>query len=62
MKQPKGFMLENVPGIIQGKSRKFMQEFAAELRGIKNSQGEPAYRVDLDVLSTKDYGIPQNRS
>jgi DNA (cytosine-5)-methyltransferase 1 len=52
--QPRAFVLENVPGLVQGKMRLI---FAQMLNDLKAS----GYRVSARVLNSQWFGVPQHR-
>lgn len=53
--EPKYFVMENVPGITQGKHRHLLKEIIAEFVG-------NGYQVlSHKVLNAAEYGVPQNR-
>jgi DNA (cytosine-5)-methyltransferase 1 len=56
-KQPSYFILENVKGIISVNDGKTFDIILHEL----NKLGKYGYKVHVEVLNTRDYGIPQNR-
>jgi DNA (cytosine-5)-methyltransferase 1 len=53
-KQPKHLLLENVKGLITKRHEKTFEKIKSEL-------GHLGYTLDIKLLNTKDYGIPQNR-
>ena len=52
--KPKYVIAENVKNILSDKFRPQLEEYLCFL----NDNG---YRVTMDILNAKDYGIPQNR-
>lgn len=55
--KPKYFIFENVPGIVAGKHKKFMDELCNEFRKIGYQTLKPA-----SILNAADFGVAQNRS
>lgn len=53
-KKPKHILLENVKGLKTKKHEKTLETILSKLKGI-------GYDVRIEVLNSKDYGIPQNR-
>lgn len=53
-KRPRYFVLENVPGLLSHEGGK---TFSTILRVLSDI----GYRVEWQVLNSKDYGVPQNR-
>jgi DNA (cytosine-5)-methyltransferase 1 len=53
-KRPRYFLLENVQGLLSHDSGKTFQSIIGVLADI-------GYRVQWQLLNTKDYGLPQNR-
>jgi len=54
VKKPKHILLENVKGLIQKNHTNTLETIISSLRSI-------GYDIDLALLNSKDYGIPQNR-
>jgi len=54
VKKPKHILLENVKGLIQKRHKKTLSTIITSLRNI-------GYDVDITLLNSKHYGIPQNR-
>ncbi len=54
IKKPRYMLLENVKGILQKKHNSFFNHIKQELSRL-------GYFVHIEVLNSKDYGIPQNR-
>jgi len=54
VKKPKYMLLENVKGLTSKKHKSTFDKIISELNRI-------GYDVQIKVLNTKDYGIPQNR-
>jgi DNA (cytosine-5)-methyltransferase 1 len=54
---PKWFVMENVPGILTGKTSegKFVKDI------IKNEFERIGYKIEYDKLNSADYGVPQRR-
>ena len=52
--QPKGFLFENVRGILSANKRK-------DWEAILGSFSELGYRVSFRILDAADYGVPQHR-
>ncbi|MFC1592653.1 DNA cytosine methyltransferase [Candidatus Omnitrophota bacterium] len=53
--QPKIFVLENVPGLFSYKKGMIRDQ-------IKQDFGKLGYRVDVDILNSADFGVPQLRN
>lgn len=53
VKKPRYILLENVRGFLAGKFKETREAFENAL--------QPEYEIRMQVLNTKDYGIPQNR-
>ena len=53
-KKPKGFVLENVEGLVN-------HDNGRTLKVILNTLGELGYHVTARVLNAKDFGVPQER-
>lgn len=53
--KPKVVFTENVKGLLNKKFRPQLEEYLAFL-------GENGYTVTMDLLNSKDFGVPQNRS
>ena len=53
-KKPEFILLENVKGLLSRKHKPTINKIVQELENI-------GYQVFLELLNTKDYGIPQNR-
>lgn len=54
-KKPKGFVLENVEGLVSHDKGK-------TLKVIKNTLNELGYSVETKVLNGKDFGLAQSRN
>jgi DNA (cytosine-5)-methyltransferase 1 len=54
--QPKGFVLENVPGLAIGKMRLIFADMLKALRAAGRG-----YHVRAWILNAQDYGVPQGR-
>ena len=52
--RPQCFVMENVPGLVQGKMRPLFDEFLSRLKWA-------GYQVTWKILNAADYGVPQNR-
>lgn len=52
--QPKVFVAENVPGLVAGKAKGYFKEIFRTLRSC-------GYDVKAKVMSSKHYGVPQDR-
>ena len=50
---PLFILMENVPGLANGRGKQIFTQALAEL--------EPSYQVTYDVLNCADYGVPQTR-
>jgi len=55
IKQPKLFILENVKGLLNHNKGNTMKTILDSLNSFE------LYNIDVFVLNTKDYGLPQNR-
>ena len=62
-KKPKGFILENVEGLVNHDKASAPKDskIGNTLRVILNTLNELGYKVCWKVLNAKDYGVPQNR-
>ena len=54
-KRPKYFVAENVKGLLSHDGGKSMERICEELC-------DCGYAIDFEVLNSKDFGVPQNRS
>jgi DNA (cytosine-5)-methyltransferase 1 len=54
VKRPKHLLLENVKGLTTKRHEKTLAKIKDELQRL-------GYQLDIKLLNTKDYGIPQNR-
>ena len=54
IKKPRYMLLENVKGLISKRHKETYEKIKSELSRI-------GYYVKINILNTKDYGIPQNR-
>jgi DNA (cytosine-5)-methyltransferase 1 len=54
VKKPKHILLENVKGLKTKRHEKTLDKIVSELTGL-------GYDLDIQLLNTKNYGIPQNR-
>ena len=52
--QPPAFIMENVPGLMQKKTRSYFDSVLAQLSAC-------GYRLNWAVLNSVDYGVPQKR-
>ena len=60
-RRPKTFILEQVPGLLQGKHKKVFDKIMVLLQGVER-RGKPLYHVEFKVVNTCELtGIPQNR-
>lgn len=60
-KKPKGFILENVEGLVNHDKRSPKDEIGRTLDTILNTLGELGYSVSWRVLNARDFGVPQDR-
>jgi DNA (cytosine-5)-methyltransferase 1 len=51
---PKIVLFENVPGLLDSKNKPFVEEIKEYLR-------KSGYKLDMQLLNTADYGVPQDR-
>lgn len=54
--RPNFFFMENVPGLVRKKHRKFYQQIVKQLEG-----GRLGYLTSMRVLNALEYGVPQHR-
>ena len=60
--QPKSFILENVPDILQEKHKPLLDAIMHEIRSAKDENNNAqVYDVTMKVLNCSDYGVPQSR-
>lgn len=60
-KQPEGFVLENVPGLVNHDRKNPKDKMGKTLTVILNTLNELGYKVNWKILNAKDFGIPQDR-
>lgn len=60
-KQPLGFVLENVEGLVNHNREDTKAPIGRTLQTILNTLDELGYKVNWRVLNAKDFGIPQDR-
>lgn len=60
-KQPKIFIIENVPALCTKRFASTFKLIMNCLRSIKNKLGRPRYRLTYAVLNALDFGLPQHR-
>ena len=60
-KQPKGFVLENVEGLVNHDRSNSKDQIGRTLSIILNTLDELGYKVSWRVLNAKDFGVPQDR-
>lgn len=60
-KQPFGFILENVEGLVSHNKEKKTDKIGQTLKTILNTLTDLGYKIDWKVLNAKDFGIPQDR-
>lgn len=53
--QPKTFVMENVPALVQGKMKLIFAEIMTQLKNC-------GYEVAAKILNAQNYGVPQSRS
>ena len=58
---PDAFLLENVPGLMQRHGHCF-EWLLKKLVSIKDSAGQKIFNVEWELLNSRDFGVPQNRS
>ncbi|HUY96351.1 MAG TPA: DNA cytosine methyltransferase [Verrucomicrobiae bacterium] len=60
--RPVAFLLENVPGLVTGTRRAYLDRQLVRFRGLLARDDLGArYRLTMAVLNAADYGVPQNR-
>lgn len=60
-KKPLGFVLENVPGLVNHDRQNPKEKMGKTLTVILNTLDELGYKVSWKVLNARDFGIPQDR-
>ena len=60
-KKPKGFLLENVEGLVSHDKRSKTSPIGNTLSTILNILSDLGYKVSWQVLDAKDFGVPQVR-
>lgn len=60
-KQPRGFVLENVEGLVNHDRENPKDKIGRTLQTILNTLDELDYNVTWKVLNAKDFGVPQER-
>ncbi len=60
-KQPYGFLLENVEGLVNHDKQNSTDKIGKTLSVILSNLEDLGYRVNWKVLNAKDFGIPQDR-
>ena len=60
-KKPKGFVLENVEGLVNHDRQNPKDRIGRTLSTILNTLDELGYYVSWKVLNAKDFGVPQDR-
>ncbi len=60
-KKPKGFVLENVEGLVNHDRQNPKDTIGRTLSTILNTLDELGYHVSWKVLNAKDFGVPQDR-
>ena len=60
-KKPLGFVLENVPGLVNHDRQNPKEKIGKTLTVILNTLDELGYKVSWKVLNARDFGIPQDR-
>ena len=61
-KKPKGFILENVEGLIKHDLRKKSDKFGNTLKVILKSLKKLGYKVSWNLLNAKNFGLAQQRN
>lgn len=56
--KPRGFVFENVPGLLSGENEAYAREL---VRRFRDAAGEDSYGVALAVLNAADFGVAQTR-
>ena len=60
-KKPRGFLLENVEGLVSHDKEKQSDKIGNTLKTILGILEELGYKVSWQVLNASEYGVPQNR-
>ncbi len=60
-KKPRGFLLENVEGLVNHNKVNPNDEIGSTLQTILNTLNELGYKVSWRVLNAKNFGVPQER-
>lgn len=60
-KQPKGFILENVEGLVNHDKQKSSDSIGKTLKVILNTLNDLGYKVNWKVLNAANFGVPQER-
>ncbi|MDR0218332.1 MAG: DNA (cytosine-5-)-methyltransferase [Enterobacteriaceae bacterium] len=60
-KKPKGFLLENVEGLVSHDKKNKSDTIGNTLTTILNTLSELGYYVNWKVLNSSDFGVPQKR-
>lgn len=60
-KKPRGFVLENVEGLVNHDKQNPKDKIGRTLTTILNTLEELGYKVSWKVLNAKDFGVPQDR-
>ncbi len=60
-KKPKGFLLENVEGLVSHDKKNASAKIGNTLKTILDILGELGYKVTWKILDAKHFGIPQTR-
>ena len=60
-KKPRGFVLENVEGLVNHDRQNSKDKIGRTLDTILNTLDELGYLVSWKVLNAKDFGVPQDR-
>lgn len=60
-KRPKGFVLENVEGLVNHDRQSSKDKMGRTLSTILNTLNDLGYKVSWRILNAKDFGVPQDR-
>ena len=60
-KKPKGFIIENVEGLVNHDKQNPKDKIGKTLSIILDHLSELGYKVNWKVLNAKDFGVPQDR-
>jgi len=60
-KKPKGFLLENVEGLVSHDKKNKNEPIGNTLKTILNTLEELNYKVSWSVLNSNEFGVPQKR-